>query len=174
MTDVTTSYYWTEELANGKIKFFVVPSIGKYFAEATSKGQFGERFVPLCPTLYVSAFAVSPTCATEIAANLAKYSKNFAAPAPERAAEGMALVATHEAAQAAAAETARLAKIAAQTLARDGGPATERQLAYLNILGVVIPPGEHLGKNGASAIIDATKRGEGVGMFGLFFSDGSN
>ena len=56
----------------------------------------------------------------------------------------------------------------------DPNAATEKQLAYLNRLGVVIPDGKSLTKRLASQIIDAVLSGESIGTFGLFFRDGSN
>lgn len=56
----------------------------------------------------------------------------------------------------------------------DPNAATEKQLAYLNRLGVVIPDGKSLTKQLASQVIDAVLSGDGVGTFGLFFRDGSN
>lgn len=53
-------------------------------------------------------------------------------------------------------------------------PASSKQRQYLTSLNVAIPSGYQLTKGAASQIIDAVKRGDGVGTFGLFFTDGSN
>jgi len=55
-------------------------------------------------------------------------------------------------------------------------PATDRQIAYMRSLGVVVSDEEarELTKGRASQIIDAVKSGEGVGQFGMFMRDGSN
>jgi hypothetical protein len=53
-------------------------------------------------------------------------------------------------------------------------PATSRQREYLAILQVRIPDGYPLTKGAASTIIGSVKSGNGVGSFGLTFTDGSN
>jgi len=54
---------------------------------------------------------------------------------------------------------------------RNSQPATDRQIAYLNILGVRIEPG--LTMKRASALIDAAKSHD-LGTVGGFYEDGSN
>lgn len=58
--------------------------------------------------------------------------------------------------------------------ARDwrGDRATEAQLRYLVSLGIELEDGMTKGR--ASDLIEAHKRGEGVGMVGGFYHDGSN
>ncbi len=54
----------------------------------------------------------------------------------------------------------------------DSNAATQKQLDYLAALGVNVT--RKLTKREASEIIDAVKRGDGVGQFGMFMFDGSN
>lgn len=55
-------------------------------------------------------------------------------------------------------------------------PATRRQISYIRGLGVSLSQQQasELTKGTASQIIDAVKRGDGVGTFNLFFNDGGN
>ena len=50
--------------------------------------------------------------------------------------------------------------------------ATPAQISYMKSLGIAVTDG--MTKRAASAAIDAAKRGDGVGSFGMFYSDGSN
>lgn len=75
-----------------------------------------------------------------------------------------------------AAQAARNAAYEQAQARAAAGFATERQIAYIRDLGVNLSNeyADRLTKNDASAIIDAVKSGNGVGMYGLFFNDGSN
>ena len=50
--------------------------------------------------------------------------------------------------------------------------ATPAQISYMKSLGIAVTDG--MTKRQASAAIDAAKRGDGVGSFGMFYNDGSN
>lgn len=161
-TTPTTIYTTTVPQSNHGL-----PTSGRSFHKACFEGGKDESGYYLrrsdAALAHVIAQGFVEATPEQIAARAEARAEAAAAAAEKRAATEAAV----EAAKAAAAATAR-------EMARDGGPATERQVDYIAALGVEIPAGYPLSKSLASTIISAVKGGEGVGFLGLRFTDGSN